>query len=56
MFMKWREYILTGRKAGVTEAELADAMGNAIALNAYAAYSYAMRTLEAYQQLGQDTN
>ena len=39
------------RKAGVTEAELADAMGTAIALNAGAAYSYAMRTLEAYQQL-----
>lgn len=44
------------RKAGVTEAELTDAMGTAISLNAGAAYSYAMRTLEAYQQLGQDTN
>jgi AhpD family alkylhydroperoxidase len=43
-------------KAGVTEAELSDAMGTAIALNAGAAYSYAMRTLEAYQQLSQDTN
>jgi len=41
------------RKAGVTEAELADAMGTAIALNAGAAYSYAMRTLEAYQQFGE---
>jgi AhpD family alkylhydroperoxidase len=44
------------RKAGVTEAQLADAMGTAIALNAGAAYSYAMRTLEAYQQLNQDSN
>lgn len=44
------------RKAGVTEAELADAMGTAIALNAGAAYSYAMRTLEAYQQLGEQTS
>ena len=41
------------RRAGVTEAELADAMGTAIALNAGAAYSYAMRTLEAYQQLAE---
>ncbi|MDF2233590.1 carboxymuconolactone decarboxylase family protein [Albimonas sp. CAU 1670] len=42
------------RKAGVTEAELADAMGTAIAMNAGAAYSYAMRTLEAFDQLGED--
>lgn len=42
------------RRAGVTEAELADAMGTAIALNAGAAYSYAMRTLEAFQQFGDD--
>lgn len=42
------------RRAGVTEAELADAMGTAIALiNAGAAYSYAMRTLEAYQQFAE---
>jgi AhpD family alkylhydroperoxidase len=38
------------REAGVTEAELADALGTAIALNAGAAYSYAFRTLEAFQQ------
>lgn len=38
------------RRAGVTEAELSDAMGTAIALNAGAAYSYAMRTLEAFNQ------
>ncbi len=41
------------RRAGVTEAELTDAMGTAIALNAGAAYSYAMRTLEAYDQFGE---
>jgi AhpD family alkylhydroperoxidase len=40
------------RRVGVTEAELTDALGTAIALNAGAAYSYAMRTLEAYQQFG----
>ncbi|SFH93944.1 carboxymuconolactone decarboxylase family protein [Albimonas pacifica] len=40
------------RQAGVTEAELADAMGTAVALNAGAAYSYAMRTMEAFEQLG----
>ena len=44
------------RRAGVTEAELTDAMGTAIALNAGAAYSYAMRTLEAYQQFGEEAN
>jgi len=42
------------RRAGVTEAELADAMGTAVALNAGAAYSYAMRSLEAFQQFGDD--
>ena len=38
------------RRAGVTEAELADAMGTAIAMNAGAAYSYSMRVLEASGQ------
>ena len=42
--------------AGVTEAELTDAMGTAIALNAGAAYGYAMRTLEAFQQFGEEGN
>ncbi|KAB2912756.1 MAG: carboxymuconolactone decarboxylase family protein [Hyphomicrobiaceae bacterium] len=41
------------RRVGVTEAELADAMGTAIALNAGAAYSYAMRTLDAFNQFGE---
>ena len=44
------------RRAGVTEAELTDAMGTAIALNAGAAYGYAMRTLEAFQQFGEEGN
>jgi AhpD family alkylhydroperoxidase len=43
------------REAGVTEAELADALGTAIALNAGAAYSYAFRTLEAFQQFEPST-
>jgi AhpD family alkylhydroperoxidase len=38
------------RKAGVTEAELSDALGTAIALNAGAAYVYSMRTMEAFGQ------
>lgn len=40
------------RKAGVTEAELSDALGTAIALNAGAAYIYSLRTMEAFGQLG----
>jgi AhpD family alkylhydroperoxidase len=39
------------RAAGVTEAELADALGTAIAMNAGAAYSYSLRALEAFEQL-----
>ncbi|MVW72733.1 carboxymuconolactone decarboxylase family protein [Bordetella sp. 15P40C-2] len=38
------------RKAGVTEAELAEALGTAIALNAGAAYVYSTRALEAFGQ------
>lgn len=38
------------RDAGVTEAELADALGTAMALNAGAAYVYSVRTLEAFKQ------
>ena len=41
------------RRAGVTEPELADALGTAIALNAGAAYGYALRTLEAYEQFAE---
>lgn len=43
------------RAAGVTEAELADALGTAIALNAGAAYAYSFRAMEAFQQLGPET-
>ena len=38
------------RQAGVTEAELADALGTAMALNTGAAYVYSVRALEAFQQ------
>ena len=38
------------RKAGATEAELAEALGTAIALNAGAAYVYSTRALEAFNQ------
>lgn len=36
------------RKAGVTEAELAEALGTAIALNAGAAYVYSLRAMDAH--------
>jgi AhpD family alkylhydroperoxidase len=42
------------RAAGVTEAELSDALGTAIAMNTGAAYSYTLRALEAFEQLGPD--
>lgn len=35
------------RKAGVTEQELSEALGTAIALNAGAAYVYSLRALDA---------
>lgn len=38
-------------RAGATEAEIADALGTAIALNAGAAYVYSLRALEAYAEL-----
>lgn len=38
-------------KAGATEAELSDALGTAIALNAGAAYVYSLRALEAFGEL-----
>lgn len=38
------------RKAGATEAELSEALGTAIALNAGAAYVYSTRALEAFNQ------
>ena len=38
-------------KAGATEAELSDALGTAIALNAGAAYVYSLRAMEAFKDL-----
>ncbi|MFC3721946.1 carboxymuconolactone decarboxylase family protein [Neoaquamicrobium sediminum] len=38
------------RAAGVSEAELADALGTAIALNAGASYAFSFRALEAFNQ------
>ncbi len=38
-------------KAGATEAEMSDAMGVAIALNAGAAYVYSLRAMEAFNEL-----
>jgi len=38
-------------KAGATEAEMSDAMGVAIALNAGAAYVYSLRAMEAFAEL-----
>lgn len=43
------------REAGVTEAELADALGTAITLNAGAAYAFSFRALEAFQQFESNT-
>lgn len=38
-------------KAGATEAELSDALGTAMALNAGAAYVYSLRAMEAFNEL-----
>ncbi|MBV7486540.1 carboxymuconolactone decarboxylase family protein [Bordetella sp. BOR01] len=37
--------------AGATEAEMSDALGTAIALNAGAAYVYSLRAMEAFGEL-----
>lgn len=37
--------------AGATEAEVSDALGTAIALNAGAAYVYSLRAMEAFGQM-----
>lgn len=42
------------RRLGVTEAELSDALGTAIALNAGAAYTYSVKALDALRQFGTD--
>jgi AhpD family alkylhydroperoxidase len=41
------------RKAGATEAEMGEALGVAIALNAGAAYIYSLRALEAFREAGE---
>lgn len=38
-------------KAGATEAEMSDALGVAIAMNAGAAYVYSLRAMEAFAEL-----
>lgn len=38
-------------KAGASEAEVSDALGVAIAMNAGAAYVYSLRAMEAFQEL-----
>lgn len=38
------------RKAGATEAELSEALGTAIALNAGAAYVHSVKAMEAFAQ------
>lgn len=38
------------RKAGATEAEVADALGVAMAMNTGAAYVYSIRAMEAFNQ------
>ena len=42
------------RKAGVTEQELSEALGTAIALNAGAAYVYSLRALDALGEFAGD--
>ena len=41
------------RQAGVTEAQLSDALATAVALNAGAAYVYSVRAMEAHQQFAE---
>lgn len=44
-------HVAAAIKAGATEAEMSDAMGTAIALNAGAAYVYSLHAMEAYAEL-----
>ncbi|OZI37933.1 hypothetical protein CAL29_06100 [Bordetella genomosp. 10] len=43
-------HVEAARKAGVTQEELGEALGTAIALNAGAAYIYSARAMEAFEQ------
>jgi AhpD family alkylhydroperoxidase len=42
------------RAAGVSEAQLSDALGTAIALNAGAAYTYSVKAMEAFAQFAEE--
>jgi AhpD family alkylhydroperoxidase len=44
-------HVNMARQAGVTEAELGDALGTAIALNAGVAYVYSLRVMEAFNEM-----
>lgn len=44
-------HVQAARKAGATEAELAQTLATAISLNAGAAYVYSLRAFEAFEQL-----
>lgn len=44
-------HVAAAVQAGATEAEVSDALGTAIALNAGAAYVYSLHAMEAYAQL-----
>ncbi len=44
-------HVQAARKAGATEAELAQTLATAISLNAGAAYVYSLKALEAFEQL-----
>ncbi len=44
-------HVQAARKAGATEAELAQTLATAISLNAGAAYIYSLKALEAFEQL-----
>lgn len=46
-------HVNAARQAGVTEAELTDALATTIALNAGAAFAYSGRALEAFTQMKQ---
>lgn len=43
-------HVQAAKKLGITEAELSDALGTAIALNAGAAYTYSVKALDALRQ------
>lgn len=44
-------HVAAAVRAGATEAEMSDALGVAIALNAGAAYVYSLRAMEAFAEM-----